>query len=530
MTDRRLASALLLLLVVGYVAIGFSHLGVVPPVHEDEPWQASTGRSLACNGKFASDLFDGFHGMERRYYGFPPIHPLLLAAIFRTFGVGLEQARFETALLGLTLLLLTGALAARLFDRAAGVAAMAVLLVVPWIPTAPFRVTGIPLLDQARLARYDMGVAVFGLAAVIAFDWAMKRGSPWRHAFAGILVAAAGLCQLHGFFFLPVLLALGLWNKARRRDLAALVGGVVVGTLPYAVYVLRDLPTFFAQTYQYADRFRLLDPGWYAANLRAEPHRYGLGSWRSLAHPGPMTYLAGVPAVLVILLHRACRRDDRGARILVLPALVLPCLLALMIAVKQPGYLLVAVPFGAIALGWGLLAAWRAAGKKRVGWLPRTALALLTAIVLLDGLSAVAAIGRRARSTTPYARLMARVRPELPPDGRILAPHRFWFGLEDREVRSWWVPFALADARHSRPTVEAAASLTAIDPDAVVVDDQVRAALLSRLAVGAAFQELLERQGLDRVVELTDPTYGLIQVYRRREGAGGSARAAHARP
>jgi hypothetical protein len=34
--------------------------------------------------------------------------------------------------------------------------------------------------------------------------------------------------------------------------------------------------------------------------------------------------------------------------------------------------------------------------------------------------------------------------------GRILAPHRLWFGLEDREVRRWWVPFALADPRYGR--------------------------------------------------------------------------------
>ena len=525
MTGRVIANALVVLLVVGYITVGFRHLGVVPPVHEDEPWQASTGWKLASDAILGSDLFAGFHGMERRYYGFPPVHPLMLAVVFCTVGVGLEQARFETALLGLTVLLLTGLLAARLFDRAVGVAAMAVLLLVPWIPTPPYRVTGIPLLDHARIARYDIGVAALGLAALIAFDAAARRDSPWRHALAGVLVAAAGLCQIHGFLWLPVLIALGLWNGNRWRNLAALLGGVTAATVPYAVYVATDLPAFLAQTFQYADRFRLLDPGWYAANLLAEPDRYGLGSWRALAHPGPVAFVVGVPVCLAVLLRRAGRRGDRSARFVVLPALMLPCLLAVLIAVKQPGYLLVVVPVAAIALGWGLIASWREAATSGFRWLSRALLVLVTAILLADGLSAIAVLGRQARSTMPYARLIARLHPELPAEGRVLAPHRLWFGLEDRDVVSWWVPFALADARLSRPIVEPTSSLAAVDPDAVVVDNQVRRALLARPAVGAAFQELVERQRLDRVFALTDPTYGLIEIYRRPPGATSSARA-----
>jgi hypothetical protein len=200
----------------------------------------------------------------------------------------------------------------------------------------------------------------------------------------------------------------------------------------------------------------------------------------------------------------------------VLPALVLPCLLAVLIAAKQPGYLLLVVPLAAIALGWGLATSWRAAASSRIGWPLRTLILVATVAVLADGLDAVAELGRQSRSTTPYAVLAARLRPELPPGARILAPHRLWFGLEDREVRSWWVPFALADARQSRPIVEAAASLAAIDPDVVLVDDQVRAALLTRPALNAAFLEMVARRGLDRMVELDDPTYGLIEVYRRR--------------
>ena len=332
-------------------------------------------------------------------------------------------------------------LAARLFDRAVGVAAMTVLLLVPWIPIEPYRITGIPLLDHARLARYDMGAAAFGLAALVAFLSATRRRSVWRLALAGVLVAAAGLCQLHGFLWLPVLIALGLWNGTPCRRLAALVGGVAIATLPYLVYMAIDLPTFLAQTYHYADRFRLLDPTWYEANLRAEPQRYGLGPWRALAQPGPIAFLAGLPACLAALSWRARRRDDPSAPVVALPALMLSGLLALLITVKQPGYLMITVPLAAIALGWGITSSWRAAAGRRLGWVARALIAGATAIVLADGLGAIAELDQRSRSTTSYAQLAARLRRELPANGRILAPHRLWFGLEDRDVRSWWVPF-----------------------------------------------------------------------------------------
>src|SRR6266700_4482932 len=72
------------------------HLETVPQVYEDEPWQASTAFKLATQGQFGSDLFAGFYNMDQRYYGFMPLHPLLLAANFKIIGVGLAQARLET--------------------------------------------------------------------------------------------------------------------------------------------------------------------------------------------------------------------------------------------------------------------------------------------------------------------------------------------------------------------------------------------------------------------------------------------------
>src|SRR5216683_2309754 len=104
------------------------HLDSVPQVYEDEPWQASTAYKLLTSGVFGSDLFAGFYNMDQRYYGFMPLHPLLLAGFFRVLGPGLVQARLETMTLSLLTLLLTFTLGARLFG--AWVGALAVVLLV----------------------------------------------------------------------------------------------------------------------------------------------------------------------------------------------------------------------------------------------------------------------------------------------------------------------------------------------------------------------------------------------------------------
>src|SRR4051795_5348303 len=104
---RPLSIALAALAVAVFVVSGLRHLDSAPQVYEDEPWQASTAYKLLTSGVFGSDLFAGFYNMNQRYYGFMPLHPLLLAGFFRAFGVGLAQARLETVTLSALTLVLT---------------------------------------------------------------------------------------------------------------------------------------------------------------------------------------------------------------------------------------------------------------------------------------------------------------------------------------------------------------------------------------------------------------------------------------
>lgn len=513
MSGSRVVVCWAIIVVAVFLTISLRHLDTVPPVHEDEPWQASVGAKLATEGVFGSDLMGGFHGSERRFYGFMPVHSMLLSVVFRVAGIGLFQTRLETVLLGLAVLILTGVLTSRLFDGVVAVTAMVVLVMVPWLPMLPYRLTGIPLIDQARIARYDLGVGVFALGALLLFLSGSEGRSTWRFAAAGAMVGVAGLCNLYGFFMLPILIVLGPWNNERRGHLAALVIGLTVAVLPYVFYVLADLDAWAAQTYLFAPRFKLLTPGWYLDNLLAESHRYGELSLRALLQPGTLLLLIAVPGAVAVLLRRAWRDHDRAARAIVTPTIMLPIMLALLISTKQPGYLLIVVPFCAVTTAWAAVTLWR---RRR--WPLRSMLLAAGLVVAFDGAAALAALDRHARKTTPYPEFALELRRAIPDNSRVLALHRFWFGLEDLEVRSWWVPMALADPRTSPSVIDFGRSLDAFDPDIFLVDDEVRATFTGRPHLGDAFRAHLEDGGFVQLARVIDPTYGRIDVYGRSSG------------
>ncbi|HEX8684282.1 MAG TPA: glycosyltransferase family 39 protein, partial [Ardenticatenaceae bacterium] len=331
---NRLCLALFCGLLLLYWGVSLTNLTVVPRVYQDEPWQASTGWKLAAEGVFGSDMFQGWYGMERRYYGYMPIHPLFLAATFRLAGLGLFQARFEPVVMGSVTLALTYGLGRRLWGPTVGVLAVAFMLLVRLTGLTYIQPSGILLLDMARISRYDMVVPVFGLASLHAYISAQQARTRRTRLYAltGLLTGLAGLSHLYGAFWLLALVLLALWDGVGWRNLAALLLGFAAPWLLYAAYVLGDVEAWRGQTREYGPRFDLLNPGWYWANLVQERRRYGPGlgplGWQYLSRPGFWAALVALPLSLFALFRRALRQDDRAARTIVVPALVLPTLFA----------------------------------------------------------------------------------------------------------------------------------------------------------------------------------------------------------
>jgi len=521
-----LPSLLLLLVLLLFWAIALHNLTIVPPVYEDEPWQASTGWKIATQGIFGSDLFAGFYGMDQHYYGFMPLHPFLLALIFRIAGLGLFQTRFEVVALGLVTLALTFSLARRLFhDWRIALLAIVFLLSVRSIGLTYIQHTGILLLDMTRIARYDMLVPVFGLGALHAYLVARKHHQARWYAFTGLLTAGAGLAHLYGLFWLPVLIILIGWDEHGTRGelgatLAALLFGFALPWLPYAAYVAGNIYDWRGQTRGYSNRFDLLHLGWYVENVRTELRRYGpgLGSLpAALTRIGFWSMLIALPLAFSALAWRAARYGDRAARVIVVPLILLPILFALLLQLKLVNYTLTIAPFAAIAVAWGGVALWDKLGHTPARRLARIALAALLLGIGIEGITRVIALENAAQTTTPYYQFIRQVRQSIPARSRVLALHNYWFGLEDFDFRSFIVPLGWTDRQNEPRPLSFDEGLERIAPDIVLLDERMRDYFFNIAITDDSkpreFYRWLNAHHGTLVGRVDDPTYGLIEIY-----------------
>ena len=498
-----------------YLAVSLNHLAVVPPIHEDEAWQASVGWKLATEGVFGSDMFAGLGHADERYYGFLPVHPLLLAATFRLAGLGLLQARLETVLLGAAVLLLTYALGKRLWGPPVGLLAVAFLLLVRMDATTPMTPTGILFLDGPRISRYDVAVPVFELAALLLFLIARERRSSSSAVFiyggAGLLAAGAALSHVYGAFWIAVLLVLALWDRAGVRNIAALVVGFLLPCLGYVAYVLQDVAGWTAQTRAYSRRFDLLTPGWYVQNLGHERSRYNPGRGDAMTwilRPGLWLGFGAVAAGLLMLARRA--RSDFSARVVTLGGILLPILFAALITMKTRNYKMAFLPMWALAAAWLAHEIWSRVHMRRF---TRAVLLLLAAAVVIEALGHTTAIAKAAATTTPYARFIQRVHAHVRPGERVLGLHAYWIGLEDTDYHSWYVPTAHIET----PPRKGAQLVIGTDPEVVLVDARMRSFLNQSASGDLRAQTVLEwLRPWSLVAVVDDSTYGRMEIYRKR--------------
>jgi 4-amino-4-deoxy-L-arabinose transferase-like glycosyltransferase len=514
-----------LLLLLAFWWLSLRHLEVTPPAHEDEAWIASVGWKLARAGVFGSDQMRGLFGMEAHYASMPPLHPLLLGAAFRLLGAGLWQSRWVSAAQALLVLALTYALGRRLFGRGVGGLAAGGLALISTAGLTRSLSTGILLADLARMGRYDLGTALFGLAALHAWLSARRRAGGWRLRLVGGLAGLAMLSHFYGGVWLLVLIALcGLaWPGAGRGAAVVIAGAFAVVLTPYVVWVALHAADWRWQLAIYGDRFQFFSPAWYWHNLLAEPRRYapGLGApgWHYALRPGFWLAAAAIPGAALALARLALVRRVWTARVIVAPLVVFPVFLALFAAQKTPSFLMAFWPAAAVAAAWSVRQAWRwAARPDRRLW--RWALAALLLAAVAEGAARLAAREQLAATTTPYRTYVGRVRAEalnLAPAPRVLGLHTYWLGFFDMDYLSWFVPINLAAPPPGVAVRPAADVLEALRPDVVLVDARMRAYLDS--AGGGALPVqitdwLNEHYALSAVV--ADATYGRMDVYGRR--------------
>jgi 4-amino-4-deoxy-L-arabinose transferase-like glycosyltransferase len=541
----RRVSLALILLIAWYALATLPYLEDYPLMDWAQPMIAAPAYKLAAQGVYGSDMFTGFYHAELRNYDHMPLYPVLLALSFKVLGFGIVPARLASVVSGLAVVLLTFELGRRLYDSSVGLAAAVALCCVRLgLPNFDdvlrlgyqLNMSGMPLLDFARVIRFDVLVPAWALAACLSFHRACERDSRLGYFGAGVFTGLAALTHLYGAFVLPVLIALWLWQRGRRArrslPLALMLAGFALAVLPYAVYVLQNAADYLGQMLRHEARFDLLNPAFYWDSWIREPWRYVSWLGGSFREPilwpraGLWLMLFGVGAANVLLWKRVRRSPRLPDRLLLLSLPGLVILLALLINLKRYAYLALILPFLALQLGFAVVTIWRRAGR----WV-HLALGLALAAALVEAGAGLLTSYRIAQSTTPYRRLTESIRRVIPPDARVLASHVVWFGLADYDFRSINLVFVLSDPQYGydpAPSVEQ--TVRQLDPDYVIVEERLLKTYL-RPPVSAPDATVAETwRSLDAYIQRYCPRvatrvpaadYGDVVVYHCEEtGAG----------
>ena len=493
-----------------YWFISLNHLDAVPQVYEDEPWIASTAWKIVVDGRFGSDMFEGLYGMSEHYYTHLPLYPLILAGTYLFLGLSLWVSRLTTVLMGLLILSLTYSLGQRLFSHQVALLAVLCLLFVRTAGATFIQISGILLWDLARIARYDMLVAVFGLFALLVYDKVSQNPDRRSYAVVGALTACAGLSHIFGNFWLPVILVLALWQRQSWPHIGWLLLGFTIVWLPYLLYIEQAHTDWLAQMNFHTEKLQLGEPNWYLSNLLAEYQRYGPGinepDWGLWTRPGFWTVGLLLPFALIRLLQTAVREKDRNAQILLVPLTIIPFLLALLITPKASRYLATVIPLLAIAVAWVAIQLWRWTQQQKGGHWLRLVMLVLSVAILAEGGRRIYLLPSAARTTTPYRLLVEEMRTFIAADAHVLGLHDYWLGFYDRTYTTWVVPLQKARDESFK------SALAAIKPDVIIWDEPIARLFQQRPELDREVTAWLMAERFVVAKTLNDQTYGTIHI------------------
>lgn len=536
--QRFAVPSILLALCAWYLLATVPYLSDFPVMEWAQMRIITPAHKLATTGTYGNDLLTGFFRAEARYYEYMPLYPLQIAAAFALLGPGIWQARLVSVMGGLLTVLLTFALGRRLQGRALGLLAAGALVLLRLAVPVPGEVerigielsaSGLPLLDLARVVRFDIWVPVWVLSACLCFLWALDRESRVGYALTGVLAGLATLTHVYGAFILVVLALVLLWTRGfavlRRPALYLMALGFGLAVLPWAFYVLGDFAAYRGQMAKHGSLADLLQPAFYLDNLYREPWRYlawiGGSFRRPVLWPRLGIYLlaVGVGVALVNLWRTALQARRAADFFLLISWPVLAALLALLIHYKRYYYVLVLLPFLSLQFGCAVLVFWRQTRlPQRVA---RSALVGLLALAAVEGVYGVAQSWQMARATTRYADLGQQLREAVRPGARLLLAEPYWLAFSDHEARSIQLAFLLSDDRYVLHPPAMADVLLALGPNYVITEERlldIYARDPSDTSTNAADWRDLDAYLAAHcpviAADLLTPDYGEVKVYQ----------------
>ena len=385
---------------------------------EDESWQSIPAYSLITEGSIRNPTFAASDS-EFSVCVKPPAHTLLLAPVFKTFGIGIIQARLLSVCAGVAAVILTFWLGCVLVSPAVGVLAS-------WLV-----VTDNFFFIASRTARPEIFVTVCALLAMGLAIRSTENDSLIRAIIAGL---AAGIGMMFHPNGLPLSLgafALLFWQSRRAIWKTRRVWGYIVGVLSVViVFWLWSHSTSlhreaFVETYSRGARVP-----WFT-KLHAEVIRYkdflGVSNLRfSLPIPIPLRAHIALLILLSLVVLAWKNRQLLGWLSLV----IIPYLLFWLYLInKTSRYFAILAPLFAIAIAATSLAL----SKNR--WLRIMAVASC----ILYGLSQTAgnALFLYKNRHADFLAVQKSLRAIIPAGESVYGAITFWPALYDRNYNSY---------------------------------------------------------------------------------------------
>lgn len=193
----------------------FSHL-----LHHDEAWYALNAVDLIADPRFVT-FFPENNGRESGWM-------YVLAGWISLLGRDIASLRLLAAFVGLLTLAAVYRLGRELFDRWAGLGALAALSVLFW-----------HVMISSHIVRLNFALLLVALAA-LGWARALRRGGAMRWARAGLLTGALAYSYFAAWGILAFLLLGGLilavFRPEQRRGIALAWGAAVLVILPQFLY------------------------------------------------------------------------------------------------------------------------------------------------------------------------------------------------------------------------------------------------------------------------------------------------------
>ena len=263
----RLAVALVVLVIGGFVFVALQKITTVP-VHEiDEAYTLQVPYEILNRGKLALPMYRFLGGnIENVWHSLTPLFFLILSGYLKVVGFGVPQGRIFNLITVVLTLWMVYLLGKRLVDSKAGLIAVALIT------------SDQTVLERSSLLRNDYIAEALALLAFYVYELAERRKQGKLYVASGLIAGAGVMCHTSILYMLAAICLLMLLTEGRRifkaRKLYQFLAGAFVVMSYEIVYDLIDFKNLLLQYRGDDYHFGILSlSGWWA-NLLDEPTRY----------------------------------------------------------------------------------------------------------------------------------------------------------------------------------------------------------------------------------------------------------------